>query len=92
MLLATKQKLQGPEVNYLMVIIVVIVVVAVKSKYFDGSSGSVWRSHAIEIRHRHGVLHEIPNDVSTATVPNALRNVMCQVMGYHRSFSLHVQP
>ena len=45
------------------------IVVAVKSKYFNGSGGSVWGSHAMENRHSHAILHEVQNDVCISKVP-----------------------
>ena len=50
------------------------ILVGVKSKYFVGSSGSVWHGHLVGNRQRESVLHEIPNDVSFEKYPASLRN------------------
>ena len=64
------------------------VVVAVKSKYFVGSSGSVWGSHAIENRHRQAILHEVQNSMDTKTAPHVLRNEVRSIMDVCSSFLL----
>ena len=62
------------------------IVVAVKSKYWNGSSGSVWSSHSMENRHREAVLHEVSNSVSSEEVPISLRNILCEVKDTCNSF------
>ena len=82
------KSLQENEGNERLVIDEQDVVVAVKSKYFVGSSGSVWASHAMENRHREAVLHEVPNDISITSVPLSLRNSICKIKDNCANFLL----
>ena len=61
-------------------------VVAVKSKYFVGSSGSVWHGHLMENRHRESIIHEVPNEVSFDKYPICIRNMFCKLRDFNVSF------